>query len=162
MAWYDVLLPKASTTPIDFTNITPYMLGRNFLLPFILVYVILLAILEKLNVFDKKVNIVLSLGMCILFATTPGFAILSTYIAQIGGGSVIVIFGIVLVFGVAVWGFGRGKDIYYEQMAPEKKIAELNKKIRKARSKKPPDFDTAEALERQKKQWEHIMQEKNR
>ncbi len=158
MALFDIDLLGASA--IDFANMTPYELGRNVFLPFILVFVILWVVLERIHVFGKKVNIIISLGISILLATTPAFTMFSTYITEVSGTSMLVIFGILLIGGTAVWALSRGRDIYYEQAAPEKKIMQLEKKIEKARRK--GRIQAAEALEREKRQWEHRMREKYR
>jgi len=155
---FKIDLPTA--TVVDFTAMTPYELGRNVLLPFVLVYIILWAILERMRVFGKRVNVILSLGISVLLATTPAYTIIAAYITQVSGSSMVIIFGILLVGGTLMWALGRGRGIYYEQVAIEKKIANLEKKIRKARRK--GQRQTAEALEAEKRQWIHEMRERHR
>jgi len=138
MSLFDLFnIDLQAATAVDFANITPYELGRNVLLPFVLVYIILWAILERLRIFPKRINVILSLGISILLATTPAYTILAVYITQVSGGSMVVIFGILLVGGTLMWAFGRGRDIYYEQVGPTKKLEKLYKRrgnyLKKAR-----------------------------
>ena len=125
MALFDIDL--STVTAVDFSNMTPYELGRNVLLPFVLVYIILWAILEKFRIFPKRINVILSLGISVLLATTPAYTILAAYITQVSGGSMLIIFGVLLVGGTLMWALGRGRDIYYEQGLSPKKLANLYK-----------------------------------
>jgi low affinity Fe/Cu permease len=158
MDLFNLELPSA--TVFDFANMTPYELGRNVLLPFLLVFVVLWAVLEKLHIFNRKVNIVFSLGVCIILASTPAFTVLSQFVTQISGTGMIIIFAVVLIAGTLFWAFGRGRDIYYEQVAMDKKITSLEKKIKKARKK--GNLGTAEELERQLRQARYKMRERYR
>lgn len=135
MALFDIDL--SGMTTIDFANMTPYELGRTVFLPFILVFVILWVVLERIHVFGKKVNIVVSLGISILLATTPAFTMLSVYITEVSGTGMLVIFGLLLIGGTAMWALFRGRDIYSEQSGSYRKLEKLRKKrekyLRKAR-----------------------------
>lgn len=128
----------SSITSVDFTNMTPYELARNVFLPFILVFVILWVVLERIHIFGKRVNIVISLGISILLATTPAFTMFSTYITEVSGTGMIMIFGILIIGGTAMWALFRGRDIYYEQSGSPKKLEKLYKKkekyLKKARA----------------------------
>ena len=135
MALFDFDL--SNITPIDFASMTPYELARNVFLPFILVFVILWVVLDRIHVFGKRVNMVVSLGISILLATTPAFTMMSAYITEVSGTGMIVIFGILLIGGTAMWALFRGRDIYSEQSGSYRKLEKLRKKrqtyLRKAR-----------------------------
>lgn len=126
MALFD--MDWAATMPVDFANMTPYEIGRNVLVPFILVFIILWNVLERIRIFNKKINVILSLGISILLATTPAFTFMAAYITQVSGGSMLLIFGILLVGGTLVWALGRGRDVYYEQIDSSKILKRLYKK----------------------------------
>jgi ABC-type multidrug transport system fused ATPase/permease subunit len=100
---------------------------QGFFLPFLIIFVIVWAILNALKVFNKRVNMVLSLSLSLLASSTPQFTLFAAYIAQMGAQVAIVAFGLVFVFGVMMWTFGRGKDIFYEQLSHKKKIEKLMK-----------------------------------
>ena len=132
MALFDIDLPSLSgSTAVDFASMTPYELARNLFLPFILVFVILWVVLERIHVFGKRVNIVISLGISILLATTPAFGLLSAYITEVSGTGMLVIFGILLIGGTAMWALFRGRDIYSEQSGSYRKLEKLRKKREK-------------------------------
>lgn len=126
---------------IDFIGMSPYNLWRNILTPFLLVFIILWAVLKKINIFDKKINFVISLGISFMLATSNAFVIMSTYITEVSGYAMIIVFGLVIAGGTMMWGMNRGKTIYYDQNTG-KLIRKLNKKIgklrKKYRSKKDP------------------------
>ena len=149
-----------AAVPFDFSTMTPYEFGRGVLLTFILVFIVFWAILEKLRVFPKKVNVILSLGVCILLATTPAFTAFSAYITQISGTAMIFLFGVMLIGGTLAWALGRGRDVFHEQLAPERKLMDLEKKIQKARAK--GRMETAEALDREKRQFIYEMEQRRR
>ena len=141
MALFDIDLPSA--TIFDFANMNPFELGRNVFLSLILVFVILFAVLEKFNMFSKKVNIIVALGISILLATTPAFTIFSAYVIEVGGSGMLMIFGILLIGGTLMWALGRGRDIYDEQVSPTRKerkvldkLEKLDKKLARARGNK--------------------------
>lgn len=129
----------------DFANMTPYELGRNVLLPFLLVFVVFWAVLDKIHVFSRKVNIIISLGISVILATTPIFTMFTQYITQVGGTGMIVIFGVLLVGATLLWATGRGRDVYYEHVDDIKKIERLEKRradlLKKAESEKSKGHD---------------------
>ena len=104
---------------------------QGFFLPFLIIFVIVWAILNALRVFNKRVNMILSLALSLLASSTPQFTLFAAYIAQMGAQVAIVAFGLVFGFGVLMWTFGRGRDIFYEQLSREKKIEKLTKDRRK-------------------------------
>jgi hypothetical protein len=129
---------------------------QGFFLPLVLIFAIVWGILSSIRVFDRKVNIILSLALSLMVFFTPQFTLLSTYMAQLGGQIAIIAFGLVFGFGVLMWAFGRGRDIYYEQAATDKRIMRLEDKIRKAREK--GRLDTAEDLEKERRQLLHELE----
>lgn len=121
-------LDLSTATPFDFANMTPYELGRNVFLPFLLVFAIFYGILSMLGIFNKKTNAIISIIMSILLATTPAFTALSLYITQLGATTAVVIFGAVFILGTAVWAINRGRDIYEETGGHSRKLIKLEKK----------------------------------
>lgn len=112
----------------DLLSMTPYEIGRNILLPFLLVFTIFYGILSMLGIFKKKSNIMISLILSILLATTPAFTTLSLYITQLGATTAIVIFGAVFILGTVFWAINRGRDIYDETGGYSRKLIKLEKK----------------------------------
>jgi hypothetical protein len=102
------------TMPVD-------QMFQGFFLPFLIIFVIIWAILNSLRVFDRKVNMVLSLSVSILSSSTPQFTMFARYITQMGAQVAIVAFGLVFGLGVLMWSLGRSRDIYYEHLGLNKK-----------------------------------------
>jgi len=122
----------------DILNLPVEQLFQGFFLPFLLAFAILWGLLSALKVFNKKVNIILSLVLTILAASTPQFALFSTYVTQLGAQVAITAFFILFGFGVLVWALGRGKNILYEQTGMtkdkiNKQLAKYYKKYREAK-----------------------------
>jgi hypothetical protein len=104
---------------------------QGFFLPFLVIFVITWGILSSLRVFSKRINMVLALALALLASATPQFTMFASYIAQMGANVSIIAFALVFGFGVLMWTFGSGRDIYYEFVAPSKKIEKLMKEERK-------------------------------
>lgn len=118
----------------DLLTIAPEQLLYGLLLPFLLIFAITFGVLSSLRVFNKKINIVVSLILTLLVTSSPQFGLFATYIAQLGAQVVLVMFGLLFGFGVIVWAIGRGRDIYHDSMVPsrrEGKILERMEKIDK-------------------------------
>ena len=115
----------SSITVAQLIEMTPFELGRDFFMPFIMVFLIFWAILEKLRIFDGKTNIVLSLAVSIMLAITPAFAVIAVVITQYGALSALAIFGILFIGGSLVWGLGRGRDVYGRSKGYERKLIKL-------------------------------------
>ena len=110
---------------------------HGLILPFLIIFAITWGILSSLGVFERRINLVLSLALSILVIFTPQFTLFSTYIAQLGGQVAIIAFGVLFGFGVIMWALGRGRDIYEEQLGGSGKVDRLMKKrskyLKKAR-----------------------------
>lgn len=118
----------SSITVAQLIEMTPFELGRDFFMPFIMVFLIFWAILEKLRIFDGKTNLVLSLAVSIMLATTPAFAAIAVVITQYGALSALAIFGILFIGGSLVWALGRGRDVYDRSAGSSRKLTRLRKK----------------------------------
>lgn len=118
----------SSITVAQLIEMTPFDLGRDFFMPFIMVFLIFWAILEKLRIFDGKTNLVLSLAVSIMLATTPAFAAIAVVITQYGAISALAIFGILFIGGSLVWGIGRGRGVYDRSVGSSRKLTKLRKK----------------------------------
>lgn len=114
---------------IDLLNLPPEQIFRGFFLPFVILFAISWGVLTSLRIFDKRINLVISLALTVLVVFTPQFTIFATYLTQLGGQFAVAAFFIVFGFGVLMWAFGRGKDIYYEQISSKKE--KMNKEIAK-------------------------------
>jgi len=126
---------------IDLLNLPLEELVRAFLLPFLILFAVMWGILSAVGIFNRKINIVLSFGLSLLATFTPQFGLFATYLSQFGGQFAIAAFFIVFVIGVAMWGFGRGRDIYREQTGGSTKELEKLQKQREKYLKKARDAE---------------------
>ncbi len=117
------------------TQSTADQLLFNFFLPLILIFTLLWGALTQLGVLNRKVNAVLALAISLLIANSELFVIFSTYVAQLGAYSALAIFAVVFIVGMIFYGFGKGKEIYYESGMPHKKIKNINTEIAKLEKK---------------------------
>jgi hypothetical protein len=101
---------------------------QTYFLPFMIFFVIIWGVLSAIKVFGRSINLVLALAISVLALMTPQFAIFSQYMSQISGFMAIGAFAAVFVFGVAVWSFGKGRDIYEEHGAPSMRLERLIKR----------------------------------
>jgi uncharacterized membrane protein len=62
------------------------------------------------GVFRRKINLVVSLIITILAATTPVFSTIATWIGQYSGYTALVAFFIVFVVGIGAWSFRRSRE----------------------------------------------------
>ena len=111
-------------------------LFQGLLLPALIIFAILWALLGSIRVFNRKINLVLSLALTILVVGSPQFVYFSTYLTQLGAQVAIAAFFLLFAVGSVFWFLRKGTDIYYEQN-PSKRIERLVKKkaecLRKAR-----------------------------
>ena len=133
MAW----LPDIIGIPTD-------QLFQGVLLPVLIIFAILWALLNSIRVFNRKINLVLSLALTIMAAMTPWFAIFTNYVAMMGAQVAIAAFFILFVFGTIMWMYGRGRGIYYEFVSPAKKMEMLNNQYRKYMQKAKEAEDRGE------------------
>jgi len=149
----------------DLLATTPNELLYTMFLPFIIVFAIFFGVLSSLRFFSKKINLVLSLALTVTAAYGGLFTWVATYLMPFGAYFGVAAFAIVFFVGIAIWGLGRGKDIYYESVGGEKKLEEINKKIEKLyekyRNESNPEkkralYNTIMELERER---EHIRRD---
>lgn len=115
---------------VDLLNIPSVQLFPEVLLPFLIIFAITWGIISVLRVFNRRINLILSLALSVLVIFTPHFTLFANYIAQLGAQVALVAFGILFSFGVLMWMFGRGRDIFEEQIGTSKKVERLMKKRR--------------------------------
>lgn len=149
---------------MDFSNMTYYEFGRNIILPFLLSFIILWSVLERIRFFNKSSRLIISLGISILLATTSSFIVMSEYISSVAGTSMVVIFGIVLIGGTVLWGIKSGVDTYYA-LDKDKAITKLREKIaklrREYRGKRDPEIlKQIKELEKRIEQLEFELKDK--
>lgn len=99
----------------DLIGIPFDQLFQGLLLPVLIVFAILWALLNSMKVFNRKINTVLAAALTLMVATTPQFTLFTAYIAQLGAQVAIAAFFLLFAFGTIVWVLGRGRDIVYEQ-----------------------------------------------
>jgi len=98
-------------------------------LPFIFIFAILWGVLTTLKIFEKKINLVISLVITLFLASTETFVLLTTYYSQISGAFVTFVFIGLFVVGTIIWAVRRGEHVYYGTSNPSHGIDRLNKKI---------------------------------
>lgn len=113
------------------TGVSTNQLFQGILLPVLIVFAILWALLNSIRVFDRKINLVLALALTIMVAASPLFATLVNVVTTIGVEVALGAFFILFAFGSIMWMFGRGRGIYYEMVSPMKKMEVLNKQYSK-------------------------------
>lgn len=119
----------------DLLNMPVEVIFRGLILPLLIIFAIIWGILSSIRVFGRKVNIILSLSITVLIATTPQFSLLVAYITQMGGNVAIVAFGILLIFGTLAWAFRSGRDIYDEAGGYSRRLMKLDEKESKLMEK---------------------------
>lgn len=127
-------------TILDLLAGEPSQLLHTVFLPFLVIFAIFWGVLSVMKIFGRKINIVLSLALTIIIASTDAFALISTYLAQYTAYTAIAAFTIVFIFGTVMWALRSGREIYYKQV-PTRELQNIRKKIAKLRDKyhKAPD-----------------------
>lgn len=110
-------------------------------LPFLILFVILWGVLSSLNVFGKKINLVLALGLCTIIVPTEAFAIFARYLTALSGYAAVGAFAVLFIFGITVWSIGKGRDIYHGALEPTRKERRINEKLEKSRKKLADERD---------------------
>jgi hypothetical protein len=137
----------------------------NFFLPFLVIFAILFGALEGVKIFNRRINLVLSLALTIFAAYGGAFSFFSQYLLLLGPYTAFAAFILVFFVGVLIWAFGRGKEIYYESAAPHKKLEKLNKEIEKLYEKyrRETNPEKKRAIDRQiielERMREHLRRE---
>jgi hypothetical protein len=132
-------------------NVPFDQLFQTLLLPMLIIFAILWALLNSIRVFERKINLVLSLALTIMAAMTPQFNLFTTYVAQLGMQVALVAFFLLFAFGSIMWMFGKGRGIYYEQLDASKGINYWVKK--KAEWLDKADQAGHEGKENEKRAW---------
>jgi len=102
-------------------------LFQEFFLPFILTFVIFWGLLEVLRIFNRKINLVLSLGITIAAAYGGLFTILSNFLLRLGALAGVIAFALIFVVGVVIWAFRSGADI----ISPGRRSRKIRERIEK-------------------------------
>jgi hypothetical protein len=113
---------------VDTLGVPVDQLAQGILLPLLIVFAILWALLNSVKVFNRKINTVLAAALTVMAAMTPQFTIFATYVAQLGIQIALGAFVIVFAAGSVMWAFGHGRDIYYEHAAPSARMERLMKR----------------------------------
>lgn len=137
----------------DVLQLAPVDLLYNFILPFLLVFAIFWGTISTLRIFDNKIRLVISIVVTLFVASTPYFASLATIVAQFGGYTAVIAFGIMLVVGIGMHSYGKTADIYSENMPKWKKLKVIREQ--KARLRK----ELQEAKDRGEKEKIHSIYE---
>ncbi len=117
-------------------------LFQSYVLPLLIFFVVIWGVLSAINVFGRRINMVLAVAVTLLAIMTPQFAMFSQYMSALSGYTAIGAFTAVFVFGVIAWSFRRGGEMYEEHVAPSVRLKRLIKrkeeymgKARKARER---------------------------
>ena len=113
-------------------ELTSSFIFQNFI-PFIILFAIFWGLLEAINRFKAKTNLVISLGFALIAAFTNPWVL--SYIATLGSYAALIMFGFLFLFGIIRWGLGRGKDIYYETASKERRLEKLMREQQKWQNK---------------------------
>jgi len=119
------LIPNLSTQELIF----------QIFLPFVLIFAILWGIISALRLFDNRVNLIISLVITILLASTEAFVTLTVFYTQLGASFVFLLFIGLFFVGGTMWALNRGKDIHHETSSPTKALDRINKHIGKLEHK---------------------------
>ncbi|GEM_PF-3266190 len=118
----------------------------TFILPFLLVFSVFFAVLTMIKLFDKRINIILSLCLTLIAWYGGAFTFIATWLARSIAYFTLVIFSIVFILGGLFWAAGKTKKMYYKHLSPEKKEKLLKRleKLRKKRKKYMEEYEKAE------------------
>jgi hypothetical protein len=123
MAFEDLLKSFIPSLPVE-----QYGLLYSFFFPFLLIFAVLFAALEVVNIFSRKINLVLALVFTFLTFPTGTFVWFATILPTYGAIVAVGTFAALFFFGVIRWGLSRGKDIYMEHRPAEDRLWGLRKK----------------------------------
>jgi polyferredoxin len=116
----------------QYFTMTTTELIYNLFLPFIFVFAIFFALLSgAFRKFSNRINFLLALVFAIFTASTPTFSFIGQILIGWSGYGVIILFFGVFIVGAVMWGWYRGKDIYYRNVTPHTRVREINKRIAK-------------------------------
>lgn len=125
-------------TIFEIAQLTPQELIYQLFLPFILTYVIFFAVLQMISLFNKKINLILSLAITVMIAASPIFAWITSLITQYGAYTALGAFIAVFVIGIGAWTFKRSRA--YITGTPEE-AHRLENEIKKLREKMERESD---------------------
>lgn len=113
-------------------NIGIQQLIWEFMLPFLIIFSILWGVLSGLRIFNKQVNIILSIAITLMISASSLFTVFANYVSQFGAFTAILAFLAIFVFGAVMWGIGSGKRAYYTTRGTAEKVKKLQKELEKA------------------------------
>jgi len=145
---------------IDLSNLMSIEVWRTIFAPFVLVLIILWAVLDRMKLFGKKTNIIISLSLALMLATTQSFVLMSNYITEMSGSVMLSLFVILLVGGTLMWVLDRTRDVYYEQTPSPKRLAMYTKNYHKSLEKAENADNPAKKAAHMKEaeHWKHQME----
>lgn len=115
---------------VDMLGMPVEQLFQGLLLPVLIIFAILWALLNSIAVFNRKINFVLAVALTIMAAMAPQFTIFTTYIAQLGAQIALVAFFAIFGVGAVAWALRGGRELYYKHVNPSRRIDHLYKKKR--------------------------------
>lgn len=142
----------------DLLGIPVDQVFQGVLLPALIIFAILWALLGSVKVFSKKINLVLSLALTLLVINSPQFAFFASYLTVLGAQISIAVFFILFAVGAALMFVRKGADIYYEQN-PSRKMDKLLKRKAECLEKARRAGENGKMAE--KREWQKKANEYN-
>lgn len=134
---------------------SPKELIYTVFIPFIIAFAIFWGILSALNIFGKKINLVLALAISVSAFYFGAFGAVSSFLLSFSANLAVVAFVILFIVGILIWSARTGMDIFTE---PEKKSRKISERIEKLYKEldRTRDHAKQEAIERQiaKLRWQ--------
>jgi len=115
-------------TILEMFQLSPQELIFKLFLPFIITLVIFFAVLQMVGLFSRKINLIISLAVTIMIATTPLFATIATWISQFGAFTALIAFVAVFVIGIGAWAFRRSREYIAGALEADIELKKLYKK----------------------------------
>jgi hypothetical protein len=115
-------------TILELTSLTIPQLFFEFFLPFALTLVIIYAVLQMTRLFKSKINLMISLIVSIMVATTPLFGTMASMISRWGSYTALIAFIAVFIIGIGAWAFRRGSEYLGGAIEAERDLRRLYKR----------------------------------
>ena len=113
---------------LDFTSQSAL---HTIFLPFLLIFTIIFGTLSIRPIFNKRINLLIAIVLALASTQTPVFFWFSTVLPAYGSITAVAGFVIIFFFGVIMWAYKRGEDIYIEAGGIGRKINKLYKQKEK-------------------------------
>jgi len=137
----------------ELITLTPTELIYTIFIPFIIVFVIFWGILSALNVFGRKINLILAFCISAAAFSYMDFGIISTYLIAFSGNLAITAFFIIFIVGILVWSALSLSETFGSSSKNARKASEkIDKLYRELDRTRNPSKQ--EAIEREIEKWE--------